>query len=41
MMRPPRCLIIGLSTACTQVKAAVRLVASTSSQSSRFIRSIS
>ena len=31
---------IGLSTACVSVKAAVRFVASTASQSSRFIRSI-
>ena len=41
MMRPLRCLIIGLSTACTLVNAAVRFVWMTASQSSRFIRSIS
>jgi hypothetical protein len=29
MMRPPRCFTIGLSTDCTQLKAAVRLVAMT------------
>ena len=41
MMRPLRWLIIGLSTAWQSVNAAVRLVASTSSQSARFMRSIS
>ena len=41
MMRPPRCLIIGRSTACVQLNAAVRLVAITASQSWRFMRSIS
>ena len=40
MMRPRRCRIIGFSTACVSANAAVRLVASTASQSSRFIRSI-
>ena len=40
MMRPPRWRIIGFSTACVSAKAAVRFVASTASQSSRFIRSI-
>ena len=41
MMRPLRCLIIGLITACAHSNAAVRLVESTWSQSSRFIRSSS
>ena len=41
MIRPARCLTIGLSTAWAQANAAVRLVASTWSQSSRFIRSSS
>ena len=40
MMRPARCRIIGFSTACVSENAAVRLVAITASQSSRFIRSI-
>ena len=40
-MRPARCRIIGLRTACVQVKAAVKFVAITSSQSARFIRTTS
>ena len=40
-MRPPRCFSIGCSAAWHSVKVAVRLVASTASQSSRFIRSSS
>ena len=38
IMRPPRCLSIGRIAACTSVNVAVRLVAMTASQSSRFIR---
>src|SRR5687768_7824246 len=40
MIRPLRWRIIGFSTACVRANAAVRLVASTASQSSRFMRSI-
>ena len=39
MMRPLRCLSIVRSTACVQRKVPVRLVATTASQSSRFILS--
>ncbi len=38
MMRPPFCFSIGRMAACVSVNAAVRLVAMTASQSSRFIR---
>ena len=38
-IRPPRCFSIGFKDAWHRVKVAVRLVASTASQSSRFIRS--
>ena len=38
MIRPPRCFSIGRIAACASRKVAVRLVASTASQSSRFIR---
>ena len=38
MIRPPRCFSIGRIAACASMKVAVRLVASTASQSSRFIR---
>ena len=41
MMRPRFCRIIGFSTACVSANAAVRFVAMTASQSSRFMRSIS
>ena len=41
MMRPDRCRIIGLSAAWHTEKAAVRLVAITSSHSSGFMRNIS
>ena len=40
-MRPARCFTIGRRTAWMHVKAAVRFVAITASQSSRFMRSIS
>ena len=38
MMRPPRCFSIGRIAACASVNVAVRFVASTASQSSRFMR---
>ena len=38
MSRPPRCFSIGRIAACASRNVAVRLVASTASQSSRFIR---
>jgi hypothetical protein len=41
MIRPPRCFSIGFKDAWHRVKVAVRFVASTASQSSRFIRSSS
>ena len=39
MMRPQRCFSMALMTACVSRKGAVRLVAITSSQSARFMRS--
>jgi hypothetical protein len=41
MIRPPRCLSIGRIDACASRNVAVRFVATTASQSSRFIRSSS
>ena len=41
MMRPPRCLSIGRSTARAQLNAAVRFVATTASQSAGDILSAS
>ena len=38
MIRPLRCFSIGRTAACVNTKVAVRLVAMTASQSSRFIR---
>jgi hypothetical protein len=40
-IRPPRCFSIGLIAACASRNVAVRFVASTASQSSRFMRNSS